>query len=82
MDLYPKSGNTWVRSLLSYYFFSKSEKFNFDLLKHIPNFNPADFLDNKNPIKSNDDIIRSWVPENLLMKNLNEIYFLRLTMYV
>ena len=59
---YPKSGNTWVRSLLSYYFFSKSEKFNFDLLKHIPNFNTADFLDNKNPIKSNDDIIRSWVP--------------------
>ena len=59
---YPKSGNTWVRSLLAHYFFSKSEKFNFDLLKHIPNFNTADFLDNKNPIKSNDDIIRSWVP--------------------
>ena len=59
---YPKSGNTWVRSLLSYYFFSKSEKFNFDLLKHIPNFNTADFLDNKNPIKSNDDIIKSWIP--------------------
>ncbi len=59
---YPKSGNTWVRSLLSHYFFSKSEKFNFDLLKHIPNFNTADFLDNKNPIRSNDDIIKSWVP--------------------
>jgi len=59
---YPKSGNTWVRSLLSYYFFSKSEKFNFDLLKNIPNFNSADFLDSKNPIRSNDDIIKSWVP--------------------
>ena len=66
---YPKSGNTWVRSLLSHYFFSKSEKFDFDLLKHIPNFNTADFLDNKNSIKSNDDIIKSWIP---VQKFINE----------
>ena len=66
---YPKSGNTWVRSLLSHYFFSKSEKFNFDLLKHIPNFNAADFLDNKNSIRSNDDIIKSWIP---VQKFINE----------
>ena len=35
---YPKSGNTWIRALIAYYFFSKEEKFSFDLLKHIPNF--------------------------------------------
>ena len=35
---YPKSGNTWMRSLISSYFFSSGEDFNFDLLKKIPLF--------------------------------------------
>ena len=33
---YPKSGNTFVRSLLSSYIFSKDGNFNFELLKEIP----------------------------------------------
>ncbi len=32
---YPKSGNTWVRSLISSYFFSKTGNFDFSLLKNI-----------------------------------------------
>ncbi len=52
---YPKSGNTWVRALLSYYFFSRSEKFNFDLLKHIPNFNIGDYLNRNIKFSSNID---------------------------
>ena len=32
---YPKSGNTWVRSIISSYFFSKTGNFNFSLLKII-----------------------------------------------
>jgi hypothetical protein len=35
---YPKSGNTWVRSLLSAYLNTKDGKFTFDLLKEIPSF--------------------------------------------
>jgi len=35
---YPKSGNTWIRSLLSSYFYSKDGQFNFDLLLNIPKF--------------------------------------------
>ena len=50
---YPKSGNTWVRALLSYYFFSKGKNFNFDILKHIPNFNIGDFIDANNRFSSN-----------------------------
>ena len=50
---YPKSGNTWVRALLSYYFFSKEKKFNFDILKHIPNFNIGDFIDENSKFSSN-----------------------------
>ena len=49
---YPKSGNTWVRALLTYYFFSKVKKFDFTLLKNIPNFNVADFIDNNQIIKN------------------------------
>ena len=35
---YPKSGNTWVRSLLSAYLYSKDGIFNFDLLNKIQQF--------------------------------------------
>ena len=78
---YPKSGNTWVRALLSYYFFSKQNKFQFSLLKNIPNFNVTDFIRNKEAIKSDKDIIKNWLPiqryindkfkRNLLFKTHN-----------
>ena len=35
---YPKSGNTWLRALLSSYFYSENGIFNQDLLKNIPQF--------------------------------------------
>ena len=35
---YPKSGNTWVRSLLSSYLYSNNGIFSFDLLRKIPQF--------------------------------------------
>ena len=35
---YPKSGNTWIRSLLSTYLYSNDGIFNFDLLKKIQQF--------------------------------------------
>ena len=55
---YPKSGNTWVRSFLSAYYYSSEGKFDFELLKNIPNFNVSDFISEKTPLKSNDDIIK------------------------
>ena len=41
---YPKSGNTWIRSLLCAYLFSKDGKFNFDLLKNINQFSSKNLL--------------------------------------
>ena len=35
---YPKSGNTWVRSLISAYLYSENGIFNFNLLKKIQQF--------------------------------------------
>jgi len=39
---YPKSGNTWIRAILSSLFFTKDGKFNLNLLKNIPNFDNPD----------------------------------------
>ena len=35
---YPKSGNTWLRSILSSLFFSEDGKFDFKSLQHIKHF--------------------------------------------
>ena len=42
---YPKSGNTYIRSLLSAYYFSKDGEFEFDLLKNIKQFPDNFFFD-------------------------------------
>ena len=44
---YPKCGNTWVRSLLSAYYYSKEGEFNFNLLKNIKQFPSKDFFEKK-----------------------------------
>ena len=41
---YPKSGNTWVRSLLSAYLYSEDGNFNFNLLKKILKFPSKKYL--------------------------------------
>ena len=35
---YPKSGNTWLRSIISSLIYSDNGKFEFDLLEKIPQF--------------------------------------------
>ena len=51
---YPKSGNTWVRSLLSAYLYSNDGIFNFDLLKKINQFPSKQYF--KNFLKDFKDI--------------------------
>ena len=41
---YPKSGNTWVRSLISTYLYSENGVFNFNLLKKIQQFPSKPYL--------------------------------------
>ena len=43
---YPKSGNTWLRSLLSSYYFSSNGEFNFELLKKIDQFPGINYFKN------------------------------------
>ena len=43
---YPKSGNTWIRSLLTSYLFSEDGKFDLKLLDNIKQFSSMNFSKN------------------------------------
>jgi len=75
---YPKSGNTWVRSLLSAYLYSNSGIFNFDLLQKIHQF-PSKrylqfFLKDFTDIKKVSDY---WIAAQYRINLSNEITFLK-----
>tara|TARA_E500000331_G_C17112796_1_gene650400 strand:- start:92 stop:946 length:855 start_codon:yes stop_codon:yes gene_type:complete len=59
---YPKSGNTWLRSLLCSYYFTEKAEFNFDLLNKIYAF-PARrfFMQYKNNLLNVDDSAKYWI---------------------
>ena len=65
---YPKSGNTWVRSLISSYYFSKDE-FNFSYLKNIPNFSIDNFISKDVNIKNNLDVAKQWLNVQKIINN-------------
>ena len=72
---YPKSGNTYIRSLLSAYYFSKDGNFNFDLLKNIKQFPNTEFFDSN--INSLDDASNNWLYAQKKIKEQNKIKFLK-----
>ena len=72
---YPKCGNTWVRSLLSAYYFSKDGEFNFDLLKNIRQFPSPYFFPNK--INTVEEASASWLPVQKKIKETKKVYFLK-----
>jgi len=75
---YPKSGNTWIRSLLSSYLFSKDGKFSFKLLKNIEQFSSKDFLSDKLKSSNYQAIIsKNWIPSQKIIK-----YFYRTISYL
>ena len=72
---YPKSGNTYIRSLLSAYYFSKDGNFNFDLLKNIKQFPNTEFFNSN--INSLDDASNNWLFAQKKIKEQNKIKFLK-----
>lgn len=68
---YPKSGNTWIRSFLSSYYFTKDGSFNFDLLKNINQYPNKEFFDKK--ISYPGEIHKYWYTsqEKIIKKNKN-----------
>ncbi len=57
---YPKSGNTYIRSFLSSYFFSENGKFSFDLLKFIQQFPDKQFF--KGFVDNAEQASKMWMP--------------------
>ena len=75
---YPKSGNTWIRSLIGSYFFTKTGVFNFDVLKNIKQFSPviSDSIINEK-LHYQSKVSQSWIPSQININKDNKIHFLK-----
>ena len=54
---YPKSGNTWLRSLLASYYYSKSGNFDFNLLNNIDQFPSVNYFKNDQDLYLKPDLV-------------------------
>mgnify|MGYP001287230272 FL=1 len=75
---YPKSGNTWLRSLLCSYFFTDDGKFNFNLLKNINSFpSVKDFKSYDDKFENPEDTAKYWIKEQEKINQSKKIKFLK-----
>jgi hypothetical protein len=75
---YPKSGNTWLRSLLSGYFFSKDGLFNFDLLKHIDQYpSPSYFEKYEDLFLKPESTTKYWLSEQIKINEDKKLRFFK-----
>ena len=75
---YPKSGNTWVRSIIASLLYSNDGNFNFDLIKNIKQF-PQKIYFSKFTKKLGDfsEIKKYWIPAQELINQDNKIRFFK-----
>ena len=72
---YPKSGNTWIRSILSAYLFSEDGKFSFKLLKHIDRFSSKNLLSAS--VKDSNyqsRVSKYWIPSQKIINQDNDCF--------
>ena len=72
---YPKSGNTYIRSFLSAYFFTNTGNFDFKLLKNIEQFPDKQFFNGF--IDNIDDASKSWLSIQKDLIKTNKTRFLK-----
>ena len=78
LESYPKSGNTWLRSLLASYYFSKDGSFDFKLLDNIDQFPSTQFFrDKKDTFSAPEDTSNLWLSEQEKITQDNKIRFLK-----
>ena len=75
---YPKSGNTFVRSLLSSYIFSNDGSFNFELIKNIKQF-PDNSLFNQIGVDTNneEEMYQNYINSQKIFNKKDSIRFLK-----
>tara|TARA_X000000950_G_scaffold57484_1_gene69299 strand:- start:2807 stop:3658 length:852 start_codon:yes stop_codon:yes gene_type:complete len=75
---YPKSGNTWLRALLSAYFYSHDGNYNEDLLKQIDQFPVRKYFENfdynKNIVT---DTTKFWIKAQEMINSDNKLRFFK-----
>tara|TARA_Y100000768_G_scaffold388742_1_gene386710 strand:+ start:1817 stop:2674 length:858 start_codon:yes stop_codon:yes gene_type:complete len=75
---YPKSGNTWLRALISTYFFSKDGTFNDTLLKNIDQFPTKNYFKDFNHDKNiAGDTCKYWIRAQEKINNQKSIKFFK-----
>ena len=72
---YPKSGNTYLRSFIAAYYFSKKGKFDFDLLLNILQFPSVKFT--KKNINSELEAAESWIFNQQQFFSGNDVHFVK-----
>ena len=72
---YPKSGNTYVRSFLSSYYYSKKGKFDFELLLNIKQFPALKYSSKK--AYTFIDAAKNWIPNQKNFFKKDQYYFLK-----
>ena len=72
---YPKSGNTWLRSFISSYYFSKKGKFNFELLMNVLQFPSVKFA--KKNLNSELEASYNWIYNQNQFFSGENIHFIK-----
>ena len=72
---YPKSGNTFIRSFLSAYYYTSNGEFDFNLLKFIEQFPDKQFFDGF--INDKDDASKKWLPKQRKLIQSKKVKFLK-----
>ena len=75
---YPKSGNTWLRSMIATYFYTNTGEFNFKLLNYIdqfPNYN--DFRNYKDTFYKPESTSKYWLDVQRKINEKNKLIFLK-----
>jgi len=81
---YPKSGNTWLRSLLASYYFSQDGSFDLSLLDRITSFPNANYFKNYTDKFSNpEDTSKYWIEEQKKINSKGKkLFFLKTHMAI
>ena len=75
---YPKSGNTWLRTLISAYYYSKDGIFNQNILKNIGQFpEKRHFIDFNYDPANVADTVRFWIKSQEKINNDKKIRFFK-----
>ena len=75
LSSYPKSGNTYIRSFLSAYFFTNNGEFDFELLKFIEQFPDKQFFNGF--INTKKEASKKWLPIQREMIKSKKVRFLK-----